>query len=202
MNPELESWLQSALEGDTGALSRLLEAFRPRLVRMVATRIDPRLSARLDPSDVVQEALATAGKRFGEVYPAVGTPFYVWLRGLAWERLVQLHRFHVRAASRSVLRERPWGLTLPDASTDRLADRLSAGGSSPSSQFRRRERSDRIKALLNQLKPSDREVLALHYLEELTLSEVAHVLGLREGTVRMRHLRALERVRALINESE
>lgn len=46
----------------------------------------------------------------------------------------------------------------------------------------------------------DREVLVLRYLEQLTFDEVATVLGIAAGAVKMRHLRALARIRGLLGE--
>ena len=61
----------------------------------------------------------------------------------------------------------------------------------------------RIRAALDRLSESDREVLVLRHLEQLSTRETAAVLGIREGTVKLRHLRALERLRELLGpESE
>ena len=62
-DPEIENLLDPAAAGDEVALRRLLDRHRERLRRMIAARLDPRLSARLDPSDVLQEALADAGRK-------------------------------------------------------------------------------------------------------------------------------------------
>ena len=53
---------------------------------------------------------------------------------------------------------------------------------------------------LESLKPSDREVLELRYLEGLSNFEAAAVLGVGESAVGMRHIRALERLRHLLGE--
>jgi RNA polymerase sigma-70 factor, ECF subfamily len=59
-----------------------------------------------------------------------------------------------------------------------------------------------VRTALGLLKPVDREVLVLRYLEGLSNAEAAAVLGLAENTAGMRHLRALERLRALLGEEE
>src|SRR4051794_11198000 len=91
--------------GDADARNRLLQRHRDRLKRMVAVRSDPRLAARVDPSDVVQEALADAAGKLDGYLRDRPLPFYPWLRRLAAERLVALHRRHVQARRRSVTRE-------------------------------------------------------------------------------------------------
>ena len=62
----------------------------------------------------------------------------------------------------------------------------------------RAERQGRVRAALALLAEADREVLLLRYLEQLPLREVAAVLGVSESAVKMRHFRALERLRALL----
>ena len=59
----------------------------------------------MDPSDVVQEALAEATQHFDEYLRTRPLPFSAWLRQFAWQRLVKLHRHHIRAQKRSVSRE-------------------------------------------------------------------------------------------------
>ncbi|GAC1473848.1 MAG: hypothetical protein NVSMB9_23170 [Isosphaeraceae bacterium] len=78
--------LRRAALGDGQARQALLERHRGRLRRMVALRIDRRLNARIDPSDVVQEALAEAGQRLDGYLARPPLPFYPWLRQFAWER--------------------------------------------------------------------------------------------------------------------
>jgi RNA polymerase sigma-70 factor, ECF subfamily len=68
----------------------LLARHRERLRRMVAVRMDRRLSPRLDPSDVVQEALAEADRHLDEYVHEQPLPFYPWLRQFAWQRLRHL----------------------------------------------------------------------------------------------------------------
>src|ERR1700757_2715447 len=89
-------------EPDSG---ELLDRHRDRLRRMVAVRLDPRLAAGVDPSDVVQEALAKADAKLDRYLRERPLPFYPWLRQLAQERLIDLHRRHVQARRRSVTRE-------------------------------------------------------------------------------------------------
>ena len=57
---ETESWLCDLREGNPSALPALFEHFRPRLRQMVRLRMDPRLAARVDASDVLQEAFIRA----------------------------------------------------------------------------------------------------------------------------------------------
>ena len=73
---DTEQLLQQAARGDAAARGQLLQRHRQRLKRMVAVRADPRLAARVDPSDVVQEALAEAARRLDGYLHERPLPFY------------------------------------------------------------------------------------------------------------------------------
>jgi RNA polymerase sigma-70 factor (ECF subfamily) len=195
---ETEALIERIRQGDPAARQLLLVRHQQRLRQMIAVRLDRRLVARLDPSDVVQEVLVEASQKLAEYLQERPLPFYPWLRQLAWERLVKLHQRHLHAQKRSVQREQDPALLLPDESALDLADRLLASGTSPSHHLLRQELRDRVQAALAQLAPRDREVLVLRYLEQLATGEIAAILGISTGAVKTRHLRALERLRGLL----
>jgi RNA polymerase sigma-70 factor (ECF subfamily) len=197
--PDTDQLLRLARGGDPSAPGRLLARHRPRLRRLVRLRLDPRLGARVDPSDVVQEALAEAARRLDDYLRERPLPFYPWLRQIALERLLDLRRRHLRARKRSVAREEPGVLSLPEESAAELASRLIDLGSSPSRRLLREELRQRVRAALGRLPAGDREVLVLRHLEQMPVKEVAAVLGVGEGAVRMRLVRALARLRDLLD---
>jgi RNA polymerase sigma-70 factor (ECF subfamily) len=196
--PDTDELLERASRGDGPAAGQLLQRYRDKLRQMVAVRMDPRLSQRIDPSDVVQEAIAVASQKLDQYLRERPVSFYPWLRRIAWERLVDLHRRHIAAARRSLAREQPLAIELSDQSVLQLAGRLVASGTSPSGRLARKELQARVRTALDQLSPRDREVLVLMYLEQLSPREVGEVLGLGEKAVSMRHLRALQRLKPLL----
>jgi RNA polymerase sigma-70 factor (ECF subfamily) len=197
-NPDTDHLLDQASEGDERARELLLARHRQRLRRMVACHLDRRLAARVDPSDVVQEALVDADRKLDDYLRERPIPFYPWLRRLAWERLVKLHRRHIRAQSRSIRREEPGVFALPDESAVELAQRLFSSGTGPTGQLLRGELRQRVQSALARLGERDREVLVLRYLEGMSTKEVAATLEISEGAVKMRHLRALDGLRRLL----
>jgi RNA polymerase sigma-70 factor (ECF subfamily) len=199
-NPDTEQLLQQAEQGDLTAREELLVQYQKRLRQMIAVRMDRRLAARLDPSDVVQETMAEAIQQLSDYFQNRPLPFYPWLRQLACDRLAELHRRHIQARKRSITREERWAPDLPDESALELAGRLLARGSSPSARLRRQEICGRVQTALAQLAEHDREVLVLRHLEQLSTREIAAVLGITEGAVYTRHLRALERLRILLGK--
>jgi RNA polymerase sigma-70 factor (ECF subfamily) len=167
---------------------------------MVAVRMDARLAARVDPSDVVQESLADAARHLDDYLRDRPLPFYLWLRRLTWERLIEAQRRHVLARRRSVRREERLVPTAANGSTAALADRLLASGTSPSRHMIRQEQRQKLLDTLASLGERDREVLELRYLEGLSTAEIAAVLGISPGAVMTRHTRALARLRSLFDD--
>ncbi len=192
----VEALLKRAEKGDSSACDRLLAMHRERLKRMVHVRIDNRLRSRVDPSDVVQEALVLASSCLPDYARIRPIPFYPWLRRLAWERMVAASRHHIASKKRSVVREDPDPFSLSNESVHDLAGRLAASGTSPSGRLNQQELHERIRAALLLLESNDREVLVLRYLEQLSTKETAAVLAISEGGVKSRLTRALVRLRA------
>lgn len=195
---ESEELLARAGRGDSAAQEQLLERHGERLRKMVAARLDRRLAARIDPSDVVQEALLDASRLLPAYLRERPLPFYPWLRRLAWKRLVKLQQRHLGAQKRSVTREVQQMPLLPEESALELAARLVAPGTSPSNHLVREELRSRVQAVLTRLPEHHREVLVLRFLEDLSTSEMAAVLHITEAAVKTRQTRALDRLGRLL----
>jgi RNA polymerase sigma-70 factor (ECF subfamily) len=198
--PDTEELLQRVRAGDAGARDELLARHRPRLRRLIALRLDRRLLTRLDPSDVVQDVLAEADRKLTDYTATRPLPFYPWLRELAGERLSKLRRDHLGARKRDVRREEGPLWALPDESVLEMARRLVDPGTGPSQKVGREETLGLVRRALGRLGERDREVLVLRFLEQLSVREVAAVMGSSEGAVRTRQVRALERLHALLAE--
>jgi RNA polymerase sigma-70 factor (ECF subfamily) len=197
--PETEALIRDAARGDERARGQLLECHRQRLCRMVGLRLDRRLAPRLDASDIVQEALADAGRKLEDYLRNPPLPLYPWLHRLAAERLAQAHRRHLAAQGRTVEREQPGGLAVAEESALQLADRLVASGTSPSQGLIREELRQQLRQALTLLPAIDREILVMCYLEGLSFAEIAAILDITEGAAKVRHVRALGRIRKLMD---
>lgn len=190
--------IQTAASGDSSARARLLERFRPRLANMVSMRMDRRIRARFDASDVVQEALVIADKRLSEYLQNQPIAFYPWIRHITWEQLLKFHERHIAAQKRSVQREAGLPPPINDESICQLAERLVSNVSNPSGKMIRQETRERIRSALNQLDSKDREVIELLYLEQLKVKEVVQILGISHPTVAARHMRAIKRLTQML----
>ena|SRR5436190_12535913 len=193
-----ETLLRQATAGDPQATAKLLERHRSRLRRMIGYRMDSRLVQRFDPSDVVQEAMLAASVKMPEYLQERPVSFYPWLRRIAWERLVDLQRQHLGAQRRSVAREEPPPSEFSDDSLNELADSIVPQPSSPLTVLVREERLSHLREALLRLDEQQREVLVLRYLEGLSLQEVAEVMGTSVASTKMRHMRAIRRLRELL----
>jgi RNA polymerase sigma-70 factor, ECF subfamily len=184
-------------QGDDDAQRELLERYRDYLRRMVASRLDRRLAPRLDPSDIVQETLAEAAERMGDYLRNQTLTFFAWLRLIAGEHIRDAHRRHLFAQRRSITRESRVP-EFTDESTVDLVRQLMAHDTSPSNRLVRQERCDQVKEAMATLSPLDREALAMRYVERLSTAEMAEALGINEGAAKARHLRAVIRLRRLL----
>src|SRR5262245_2208853 len=192
--------LRRAKAGDEAALGALFVRYRDRLRQMVRLRLDRRLSGRIDTSDVLQDAYLDVARRFPEYAAAPAVPFYIWLRALTGQRLVDLHRRHLGAEMRDAGREVSlYRGALPTASSASLAQQLLAGLTSPTQAAIRAEMQLRLQEALNGMDPIDREVVVLRHFEELTNAEAADVLGIETSAASKRYIRAIRRLKAVLD---
>jgi len=185
---------------DPQRFGEILEQCRPRLRRMVALRLDPRLHGRIDPSDVIQETYLEASVRLAEYLQKATMPFFLWLRFLAGQKLVTLHRKHLGTRMRDAGREVSlYRGRLPETSSAALAAQLLGHDARPSEAAARAELKIRLQEALNGMDPLDREVLALRHFEHLSWAETAQTMGITEGAASKRYIRALKRLRTILS---
>jgi RNA polymerase sigma-70 factor (ECF subfamily) len=164
--------------GDRRALAALFDGYRDRLRRMVELRLDPRLRARLDASEVAQEACLDVAGELDAYLVDPKLPPPLWLRLHVGRRLTTLHRQHLGTRMRDAgLEISTYHGALPEARSAALASMLLDRHTSPTQAAQRPERMLRLQEALNGLDPIDREVLALRHFEELCRAEAALVLG-------------------------
>jgi RNA polymerase sigma-70 factor (ECF subfamily) len=166
---------------------------------MVEVRLDRRLQARIDASDVVQEAYVEAVTRLDEYLSQPSYPLFLWLRLIVGERLQKLHRHHLGTQMRDAAIEVSiYRGALPAASSAALAAQLLGKHTSPTQAAMRAERMMRVQEALNNLDPMDREVLSLRHFEEMSLAETALSLGIEEAAAAKRYIRALKRLKSIL----
>jgi RNA polymerase sigma-70 factor, ECF subfamily len=188
--------LQLAAQGDAGSWEALVSGSRPRLRRMVAFRLDHRLQGRIDPSDVLQDVYLEAWKDLPAYVQLPAMPFFLWLRGIAGNKLREIHRHHLGTQKRDTRREISiCGGAMAETTTTALRAGLLDNMPRASEAAIRLELKLRLEDVLNAMDPLDREVLALRHFEQLSPTETAEVLGIKEKAAGMRYMRALRRLK-------
>lgn len=197
---DVSSLVAQANAGDSQALAELLDRYRDRLKRMVALRLDRRVQKRVDPSDIVQEAMIVAANRLGEYAKEPSMKFYLWLRWIAADKLLNAHREHLGTQKRNVSQEvsifrRP----MPEACSVSLAQQLLGQLTTPTQAAERAELQLLVQNVLNGLAPIDREILVLRSFEQMTTTETAEELGIKRSTASKRYISALKRLKQTLS---
>jgi RNA polymerase sigma-70 factor (ECF subfamily) len=188
--------LRGAGDGDAEAVAGLFARFQDRLLRMVRLRLDRRLQGRIDPADVLQETYLVMAKRLPEYLERPNMPFFLWLRLLTGQKLIDIHRQHLGAKMRDAGQEVSLHHgALPQMSSVSLAAHLLGRLTAPSRAAVRAETRLQVQEALNAMDPIDREVLTLRHFEMLTNEETAQVLGLKKSAASGRYLGALRRLK-------
>jgi RNA polymerase sigma-70 factor (ECF subfamily) len=193
---------QEAQKGDLQAMARLFLAHRERLCGMVQLRMDWRLRRRVDASDVVQEAYLDYARRFHDYCQKQTLPFYLWLRQLTTQRLIDVHRRHLGAKMRDAAMDVSiWQGPLPPVSTNSLASKLLGRMTTASRAAQRAEDQIKVQNALDRLRSTDREIIALRHFEMLTNDETALTLGISKTAASNRYVRALSKLKEELIQS-
>ena len=197
----LSEELRQAAGGDQQALRAVFDAHRERLKRMVQLRLSRRLAGRVDDSDVLQEAFIEVARKLPEYAQQPQLPLFLWMRHVTALKLAEVHRRHLgtqlRDADREVTLHRGG---LPTVDSVSLAAQLLGKLTTPSQAAVKAETRLLVQEALNAMDPIDREVLALKHFEQLSTSEIAAVLGLSKAGAGSRYLRAIKRLRAILEK--
>ena len=192
----LNELMDRVRDNDADAVAEVFAQYRDRLRRMVKLRLDRRLQGRVDPSDVLQEAWIDVNTRAAEYASKPEMPFFLWMRMVTGQRLLEIHRRHLQTQMRDARQEVSlYGGALPHANSMSLAAQLLGKLTTASNAAMRAEMQVRLQEVLNSMDPIDREVLALRHFEELSSGEVATVLGLSKSAASNRYIRALKRLK-------
>jgi RNA polymerase sigma-70 factor (ECF subfamily) len=184
---------------DAPSSGRDLEQFREYLRLLARAHLDPRLQAKLDPSDVVQQTLLEAYKDLGQLRGESREQMACWLRQILLRNLANAVRDYSRAC-RNVAREQ--SLDAADDSANGLARWLAAEQSSPSQQAERHEQTLRLAAVLAELPEGQREVVVLRHCHGWSLADISRHIGKSAAAVAGLLHRGLQQIRARMHERE
>ena len=184
--------------GETTALAEAFAQHQQRLWRIVNFRMDQRMSGRVDPDDVLQEAYLAAAKRLEHYGKDNFSSPFLWLRIIVQQTLIDVHRRHLMTQARDAGRESPIFGRHPQATSASLAIHLVGGWTSPSQAAVRVETLDQVQTAIGTMSSTDQEILALRHFEELTNGEAAETLGIEPKTASIRYVRAILRLKDVL----
>lgn len=181
------------------ALADYYSQHRERLWRMVNFRLDKRLVGRVDADDVLQEAYLDAAQRMHHYLDDPSMSFFVWLRLVVKQTLIDIHRRHLGAQMRDANREVSMHVGgYSQATSISLAAHLLGSFTSPSQLAVKDEMVKQLEDAIEKMDPIDQEILALRHFEELTNSEVAEVLSIQQKAASIRYVRAVARLKDVL----
>ena len=191
--------LDRVRDGDADAVNRLLERHRAAIRRMIDARMDRVIERRVDASDIVQDVMIEANRRLTDYLANPTMPFRLWLRHMARDRLIDAHRRHRVAATRSLDREVPMvARDGEDSSADGLVG-IADRELTPAAAATWPELERRFAAAVDLLDDVDRQIVLLRHFEHLSTADAAEILGLSKPAAGMRYLRAMRRLRSLLD---
>lgn len=198
---QTEELLIQAKQGDKSAVNQLMERHRGALSHLVRMRLDQKILQRVDASDVVQDVLIEANRRLQTYLENPVLSFRLWLRQIARDRIIDAHRRHRVSAKRSVDREQklapPRGY---DQSSIHLASILGDNKLTPAAGALQKEMARKVEAAVALLDDRDSEIIIMRHYEHLTNQEIAQALDLTEPAASMRYLRAVRRLKGILQE--
>jgi RNA polymerase sigma-70 factor, ECF subfamily len=182
------------------APAELFARHKERLRRMVRVRLDPCLRGRLDSSRVLDLVYQDFCRRIEEYQGQAGSPFYLWLRQVAGQRLRLLSQEH--------LGDRPaetgqdvtlYRGALPAVNSTALAAQLLGQATAATQAASRADMQLRLQDALNSMDPMEREILILCHFEDLSNVEAAMVLGLETKVAGQGYIRAMKKLKDMMS---
>ncbi len=149
-----------------------------------------------DAEDVVQETFARAFRAWDQL--ADPAQARAWLYAIARRVCQRMHRR--RAGEPARMESLDELLPRPAASLPDLGGAVGDGGDDPHRERLRAEARELVERALTELPEPFRRTLVLADVAELTMAEIAAVLGIREATVKTRLHRARLKLRAVLEQ--
>jgi RNA polymerase sigma-70 factor (ECF subfamily) len=195
----IDHLIERMREGDTDALAAFVEARRPQLLAYIDRQLSDALRRKVEPEDVLQDALAEAVRSLANIDLSTWDPFS-WLCQLAERRIIDAHRRFFGAQKRDASREISINAPGGGADGSRQGNLLVASITSPSQALSRKGREFRLLEALKALPEDQQEALRLRYVENMPSKEIAERLGKSDGAVRVMLTRSLQKLQGMLGE--
>jgi RNA polymerase sigma-70 factor (subfamily 1) len=183
--------------GDENALALLLQEHREQLLNVIERKMSDRLRRKVDPEDVLQDAMTHCIKAFGDVDPATIDPI-AWIHQVCERRLIDAHRHHFGAQKRDAHREVALQGGRSTETSPALIDMLINSFTTPSQAFVRGQREQKLLEAMQQLPEEQSRMLRMRYVEELPTKQIAERMNKTDGAIRVTLTRSIKRLEQLL----
>jgi RNA polymerase sigma-70 factor (ECF subfamily) len=183
------------MQNEVESSGRRWEGYRDYLHLLARLQLDPRLRAKLDPSDVVQQTLVKAHQNRAQFRGQTAGEEAGWLRRILANTLIDA----ARKFQRELALERDLERALGESSA-RLEAWLAADQSSPSEVAARQEQLVGLARALARLPEDQRLAVELHHLRDAPVADIAAQLGRSEASVAGLLRRGLQKLRELLQD--
>ena len=173
--PETRALLQRAKGGDQGAYNKLFDRHRDRLRFYIDVRLGKKLRQQVEASDIVQETLLQAHRSFDSFDNSEQSSFLAWLYRIADNRMRDLSG-HLNAQKRSP--------GVPVLRGTEVSKEIQAQQRGPATEAAWDEEKARLLEALDEIESSDKELLLLYFLSEMSYQQIADQLSIPKTTVR------------------
>lgn len=168
--------------GDRNAFGKIMEKYHARMFSYVKRYVN----INEDIQDIVQDIFIKVFKALPNWEPRAS--FQTWLYTIAKNRCIDHFRAHSRRTTYSL-----------DDEEEQIERPIATGlRSNPERVAREKEIGRYIRDALVQLSPKQRDVFILYHYEDLQIKEIAEVLGISEGTVKVHHHRAMNKLKDIL----
>jgi len=181
------------------------ESFRAKLTAIASKHLNPVLSRRLSPEDVVQETFAAALMREDFFTNEPSVPAYFKLRTILFQTMVDLERKHLAAQKRDAYKE----VDVPGRDSDDTSagdldwDMFAGTMTAPNSVLAREDRHALLRQAIGELSENDRQIIVLRHFDGMDNAGCARILGIDPKAASIRYVRALERLqKKLVQHTE
>ena len=159
-----------------------------------------KLRRKVDPEDVLQDAMAHCTKAFGDVDPHSIDPI-AWIHQVCERRIIDAHRHFFDAQKRDAGREVALQGGRSTETSPALIDMLINSFTTPSQAFARGQREQKLLEAMQKLSAEQNSALRMRYVDELPTKQIAEQMGKTDGAIRVLLTRSIKRLEQLL-ESE
>lgn len=189
----------SDTDGIKTKLEEMFNTYKTHLLNMISCRLNPQARKLIDPNDILQETFLAAWMQYSRGTSHPQTSPLLWLRLIVRQQLAKFHERYFITQKRNLSQEVDFNFGEEDSVNVSIAlSNLISKLSPPSLGARKQELSDCLQNCLLELNLDDREILSLRHFEMLSNIEAAEELGILPAAASKRYLRALQKLRKII----